>query len=130
MTTKTDRTPAESYKAAMAGEPVTRAEFHSAVDFAKEKKRKRPTEEGCVVVDVTRPKPAAKPAAKKAAKPAAKPAKDGEKPAECLEEDCDRAVYAKGRCSRHYTAHRRATDPAIREAANQASREYRQRMTK
>jgi type IV secretory pathway VirB10-like protein len=117
-----------NYKSVMAGEPVTGTQFADALLFAKEKKRKRPVEaESNVVFDTTslrdetaEPK---RPAKKAAAKPAAKaPAS----PKECVEDGCGKPAYAKGRCSRHYTAHRRQ-DPAVREAANEASRQYRLR---
>lgn len=125
-----------NYKKVMASAPgtVSATMFADALQFAKEKKRKRPSEE--LLVALAPIKPAGDDAVKAARKEAAekRAAKKDEPKAErvtnaqktCFEDDCDQPAYAKGRCSRHYTAHRRQ-DPAIMEAARKASREYRSR---
>lgn len=110
-----------------AGEPVVREEFDRAVIYAKSSKRRTPKTENFIVVVKA---PVKKVAAKKVA---AKKVVTAKAPVTvkaskvCVEDDCDVAAYAKGRCSKHYTSHRRQ-DADQRELANKASRDYRARM--
>lgn len=135
-------TPAANYKLVMEsitlGTPVDKALFNMAVEYAKTSKRRAPKTENFEVEAVdTKAVKASEKAAAKEAKAAEKAVKAAVKEANkvlkslevktCSEDDCETVAYAKGLCSKHYTATRRQ-DPCEKAKANEASRTYRARI--
>ena len=112
-------TPSSIYKAVLEalqyGKPVTMDDYVIAQQYAKTAKRRAP-KDPTFIEDVKDTKEIDTPKAPK-----------DKTPKVCVEDDCDVAAYAKGRCSKHYTAHRRE-DADQRELANKASRDYRARL--
>lgn len=100
-------------KAIADGEIVSQANLDTANAYAKRAKR------GQLRLPDTAPPKKAAPAKKVTPARAAR----GEAPAVCTDKACDKPAIAKGLCTAHYAQARRS-DPAEREKANQASREY------